>query len=107
MSDEWGPLIKHDGAAPLHLPKCDCTILVRFHGRGDTCDGPLARTAPNWFWRWQWVWTGWFRRELRPVCDDPAFAPIISYRIKRPKGLILLCDIAAEPELPIARRVKA
>jgi hypothetical protein len=52
---------------------------------------------PGFFWRWKRVRVSWFRTELRRVCDQPDYAPIIRYRIRKPKGFAILERIAANP----------
>lgn len=93
---EYGDWIKHDG------------------GRGPTWTGPISLMAegtgsvgppdeiitpdfPGFFWRWKRVRTGWFRSELRRVCDDPTYAPVIAYRFPRSRHVAALIALAADP----------
>lgn len=98
MAEEYGPWIEHDGAG-LHLP--DGTwFQYRAVGFGlapkDGCHID-ARQHPSFFWRWRRVREGWFGSKLVRVCDDPAYAPIVAYRIRKPRGLLILLEIAANP----------
>jgi hypothetical protein len=85
---EWGPWIEHDGAAPEPPHgvgwKLD-TVSVGLALRHPPACG-IGPGWPGFYWRWRRVRVGWFRTELRRVCDDPAYAPIIRYRIGRPRG---------------------
>jgi len=96
VTDEWGPWIRHDGAAPQVAPPR--TLLVEFEGEGLRApSGKITPSYPGFYWRWRTVKTGWFRREKRRVCDDPAYAPIIAYRLRRPPALRQLIDLAENP----------
>jgi hypothetical protein len=101
MSEEWGPWIKHDGAKPI-FPRHKLRLQIRYYGEGivPQAFARITDSYPGYFWRWRRVRTGWFRSELRPVCDDPAYAPIIAYRIRRPDALRKLIDLAANPPAP-------
>lgn len=100
MADEWGPWIEHDGAQPSFREgdKIRLRWLLR-PGLIAPSSGPMdCNTYPGFFWRWKTVQTGLFTRERLRICDDPAFAPIVAYRIRRPDALRRLIDIAADPE---------
>ncbi len=104
MSEEWGPWVEHDGSRPdLPYP---CFLCVACEGRGTTPgDGAaISSKTPNWYWRWRIVSTGrlWWKESQRVrVCDNPEYAPIIAYRIRKPRGMAILQEIAEgvrEPE---------
>ncbi len=104
MAEEWGPWIEHDGAG-ISVPE-GARLQIRWIGEGvppptGNCD---LRTLPNCFWRWRRVRTGLFKSELRRVCDDPVYAPIICYRIRRPDALRRLIDLAADPDRGVPQR---
>lgn len=94
MSGEW---IKHDGAQPQILPgKCEVKVSGEGikPGEGSTID----LDYPGFFWRMQRVRVLWLFRALRPVCDDPAYAPIVAYRsTDESEAMALLRKIAANP----------
>lgn len=104
MADEWTDWIEHDGGRP-NIPKQWVAIQTRFGGQGieppDAVAGDAVLDLPNFYWRWQTVKTGWFRKERRRVCDDPAYAPIIRYRFRKPRavpaGLTILQQLVADP----------
>lgn len=95
MADEgeWGPWIEHDGAG-VNVPG-QCVLEIEWADglgkyvpkEGATID---VNTYPGFFWRWKTVRAGWFRSERKRVCDDPDYAPIIRYRIRKPRGLTIL-----------------
>lgn len=104
MDDGWGPRIRHDGAG-VNLP--DGTRLrIEYLGSGimPGIDEHIGPNWPGWFWRWRWVRHGWFEKRRVRVCDDPRFAPIIAYWIRRPPAIELLRELAADPErTPVVR----
>ena len=101
MSEEWTPWIKHDGAEPQGLPhRARIRIIALADGISPEVGTVVSQEHPSFFWRWRRVRTGWFRSELRPVCDDPAYAPIIAYCIRRPDALRKLIDLAENPPAP-------
>jgi len=105
MSAEWGPWIEHDGGSVEGLLRLPCVIHYYFDPTGiaSTADGqPLPLNWPGFLWRWRYVRAGWFSTELRRVCDDPEYAPIVRYRIRKPRGLSILERIAANPADKIA-----
>jgi hypothetical protein len=84
---EWGPWIEHDGAAPLVPKGCESAVCEA------VCLGPgvfpgdvVTPQWPGFYWRWRKVRVGWFATEWLRVCDDPAYAPIVRYRFRRPPG---------------------
>lgn len=98
MSEGWGAWIVHDGAAPACLPD-GYVFELEYAGAGrgvrDWSVVDLSRW-PGMFWRWRRVRVGWFRSELRRVCDDPAYAPIGRYRLRRQRGMVVLERLLAE-----------
>lgn len=98
MSEEYGPWIDHDGSGPVCLKHGEVLHLIY--------DGPapdivkIRADDPSWFWRWKTVKTGWFSTEKRRVCDDPVFTPIIRYRIRKPRGLVMLERLIADLPAP-------
>lgn len=102
--DEWGPWIDHDGAKGQVAARTQRIQVRTFHceaaGKIFVSDADtITADFPGFFWRWRRVRTGWFRTELRRVCDDPAYAPIAAYRIRKPRGTVadLLSEIVARP----------
>lgn len=111
MSDEWGPLIAHDGATPIGRVPDGVILMVHFlvggGGRLIPPDGtPLTPRSGNWFWRWRRVRVGWLRWERQRVCDDPAYAPIIAYQLRRTSQVAKLRRIAENPA-PLPEEVPA
>ncbi len=93
MAEEWGPWIKHDGARPYELSGGQRVQVLWDTRSGTITPAPgskIDNLYPGWFWRWKRIKTGWFKAELLPVCDDPHYCPIIVYRIRKPRGLIIL-----------------
>jgi hypothetical protein len=97
---EWGPWIEHDGAAPVWKDRAFVRLKVGGAGFVTPLNEPSGWDDPGFFWRWRRVKTGWFRSELRRVCDDPAYAPIIAYRIRRPRALQDLIDLVENLPAP-------
>lgn len=103
MSDEYGPWVEHDGAAP-NLP-LGVTIMYEFSPESGRVEPPAGYfefdSCPNFFWRWRTVRDGWFGKKKIRVCDDPEYMPIIRYRIRKPRGLVILekliADLPADP----------
>ncbi len=88
---EWGPLIRHDGAAPM--APTPCRLHVYFEDTSGLMPQPDGKLHPDWpgfYWRWKAVRTGWFKTERKRVCDNPDYAPIIAYRVWKPGGLVVL-----------------
>lgn len=107
MSD-W---IEHDGAAP---PRFLMVQGLRFHVKYLARDQNLALAPhfmnldePQWLWRWKRVRIGWFRTELRRVCDDPSCAPIIAYQIIKPRALLDLIELVETLPAPVQPMVDA
>jgi hypothetical protein len=101
MSEEWGPWIEHDGAVPL-IP-CPRQIQVTVLPPG-TVPQAFSTVYPDWpgfYWRWRRVKTGLFSSEKRRVCDDPSYAPILRYRIRKPRGLTILENLIADLPQPV------
>lgn len=102
MSEDeaWGPWIEHTGRGAPNLPE-GTHILAQYETPGEIPQkyAGISCDYPSWHWRWKRV--GWFRREYRRVCDEPAYAPLIRYRIRKPRALTMLREIAEgirEPE---------
>lgn len=92
----WGPWLECDGAGfPRSLPFGRFTAEVRWAGDGLPPAMPITNTAPGLFWRWRRA--GWFSSRRVRVCDDPAYAPIIALRVRRPDAMALLEALAASP----------
>lgn len=91
MADEWSPWIEHDGGVPL-LPTYG-PVHMRWVsiGRGRTAPSsiPMSDTWPGFYWSWQEAPDGCHRR----VCCDPAYAPIVRYRFRRPQALRAMIDM--------------
>lgn len=94
MSDqeEWGPWVEHDGVSVAGLIPRTCQLQIICSGSGVTPEEgeTVGASWPGFFWRWKSVKTGWFSSKMRRLCDDPSFAPIIRYRVRKPRGLVIL-----------------
>ena len=94
--EEWGPWIEHDGAEPSipNLARFECRFTDGL-GKLVFAEGAEIDTStfPGFFWRWKTVRAGWFRSERKRVCDNPAYAPIIRYRIRKPRALLELINL--------------
>lgn len=78
----YEPWKKHDGHAQ---PRRNGPMQVHIIGDGKRpSEGETCGNIPNWHWRMKRVRTGLLRWETRPVCDDPAYAPIVAYRFMKP-----------------------
>lgn len=117
--EDWEPWIQHDGAYPPPELEARFQRGARIQVVEEIRDLSLItleRDArgnlllwPGFYWRWQNVKIGWFRTEKRRVCDDPAYAPIIRYRFRKPPraaastevGVEILRRIAADPKQPV------
>lgn len=105
MDQDWGPWIECDGArCPANLPPVRVQVVMDMR-LGDYLIGPPAdgfyiEDWPGFLWRWKRVRVGWFKSELRRVCDNPLYAPICRYRIRKPRALLNLVTIAADPYAP-------
>jgi hypothetical protein len=106
MADEWGPWIEHDGARPS-IPRNSTDIRYQVQTPGITPprEFPTVEDVENWpgfYWRPRDVKVGWFKTERRLVCDDPEYAPIVRYRIRKPPtlsvGMQMLQAIVADPK---------
>lgn len=109
MAEEYGPWIEHDGAG-VFVPDYTWIQWTALLPGLVPEDGGNIDTMrhPSFFWRWRRVRKGWFGSELVRVCDDPAYAPIYRYRIRKPRGLLILQEIAANPQaMPVADPVAA
>lgn len=98
MTEEWGPWIEHDGAEPEILSGSRVQIVTRGedHLISPRWNENLASQHPCWFWRWRTIRDGFFKTRLKRVCDDPAYAPIIRYRIHKPRGMVILENLLAD-----------
>jgi hypothetical protein len=111
MTDEieWGPWIEHDGRAPQlwssrQWPVCH-TVVEDQPGKINFSGGTISPRDPRFYWAWRRVRTGWFKSTRCRICDDPAYAPIIRYRLGRPRAQSIaftrLADIVATPSQPV------
>lgn len=107
MSDEWGPWIEHDGRG------CPCRgeVIEAIWFCGDyesnvgeagvvwlVPEGAGSNPRESSWW--------WFVNGAGVVeCIDPKTAPIIRYRIRKPRGLTILEDLIAD--LPVRPEVDA
>jgi hypothetical protein len=109
VTEEWGPWVEHDGAEVRSRIPAHAVIAIRLGAKG--IEPPyfkgISHNWPGFFWRIKRVKTGWFSSEWRPVCDDPAYAPIIAYRIRKPRGLVMLENLIAELPEPVGPKVDA
>lgn len=91
MSDEWGPWIEHDGKG------CPCVgmyVHVVFNMSNDFIGvagvSPLFNMTNGGSWNWR-----------------AGFDPIIRYRIRKPRGLIILQSLIADLPEPVRGSVDA
>lgn len=98
MSEEYGPWIEHDGSGPVDL-KHGTVVNLRYDGPAPV-NPKIRADHPSWFWYWKTVKTGWFSTKKRRVCADPAFVPIVAYRIRKPRGLVMLERLIADVPAP-------
>lgn len=96
MSDEadWGPWIEHDGRG------CPCVgryvgVESEWHGGRITYDEGCAGSSGGFSWDWQW-----FKKPV-PGHGGCSATRIISYRIRRPKGMAILNAILADLPAPV------
>jgi hypothetical protein len=82
VSDEWGPWIEHDGGG---CPVAANVTAQCFAWKFGTEVGPFTGVVvggpdSSWFWR---------KCPLRRyVCYNPNAAPIIRYRVRKPRALM-------------------
>lgn len=89
--DDWGPWIKHDGSGP---PSISAPVRVQCVAPdGDSVD-VVWDGYPGQSWFWRRTWWGKIEAEAKPI---------IRYRVRRPKELQLLRDIAASPPKELIR----
>ena len=88
MCDEWGPVIRHDGKG------CPVPVGTVVRVRLETDPGcfvevidTVERAGSAWFWK------NW----LLPFADGSLCGRVVSYQMKRPRALRMLCEIAADP----------
>ena len=101
MGDEWGPWIEHDGSWPPRGAREGMPISILASPESGYVRPTEECHARHFLWRWKAVPDGWFKTKRVRVCDDPSLMPIIRYRIRKPRGLTILEEIAQgirEPE---------
>lgn len=88
MAEEWGLWIEHDGTG------CPCVgafcEMVFEEDPGHICPPVygVAKGGKGWFWEY-WM----------TVHDDGRLCSrIVRYRIRKPRGLTILQEIAADPQ---------
>ena len=109
--DDYGPLIQHDGAAPMPILRFSGPVKVQMYwsnesGRISPDEAPATMPGdwPGFYWRWKTERYGLFRLKTRRirVCDNPDFHPIVAYRIKRGTDQVeALRHIAQDINAPI------
>jgi hypothetical protein len=100
MSEEWSPWVEHDGGSIIGRIPTPCRIDYISEMSGiylSTDERGLPDDWPGFLWRWKQVRVGWFKTELKRVCDDPEYAAVIRYRIRKPRGLSILERVVANP----------
>ena len=92
MSEEWGPWVEHDGKS---CPKGQVVKAVfRYRNGKKELRGPFVAGDQGGS---SWIWGDTQKPETWSVLPDGRRAmPIVSYQIKKPKGLSLLEEILAE-----------
>lgn len=90
MKDEWGPWIEHDGKP------CPC-LGEWVRCEMETNPGKFvvleARAGSMGAWSWDWKWWGKF-----PPGERERTARVLRYRIRKPRGLVILREVAREVE---------
>lgn len=81
MSSEWGPWIEHDGKGCPCVREYVQAVAERMPGDFVEVEGPCGEKGGE-----SWNWEFWLRRDV----DGNLFARIIRYRIRKPRGLIIL-----------------
>jgi hypothetical protein len=85
MSDEWGPWIEHDGKPVPHLAGLWAEIVNKFSSERIEKEERRIITGMGRSWDWS---------------NSPRFAPVIRYRVRKPRGLTVLENlIADQPQL--------
>lgn len=89
MAEEWSPWIEHDGkSCPVKGKFCHMEfknpVRPAFYIGGGVIqpDGTVkdfAKGGPSWF-------------------HDSGYNPVLRYRIRKPRGLTILQEIAADPQ---------
>lgn len=89
-----GPRVSHRQNIEIAYDKAEAE--GKLTSRGVDCISP---SYPGFFWRWKRVRVGWFKSEMRRVCDDPDYAPIKAYRLQKPRSTALdrLTEIVERP----------
>ena len=72
-------------------------LFVKYVSCGIAPPDSIPANWPGFYWRWTRVKTGWFKSERRRVCLDPKYAPVIAIRITKPRALLELIALAANP----------
>jgi hypothetical protein len=90
MSDEWGPWIDHDGGSLVFNSNVCLEVTFQIGGIEPPSKLHTGEQWPGFLWRWRTKRTGWFGQRKTRVCDDPAYAPVWRYRIRKPRGLTIL-----------------
>ncbi|MDA3888980.1 MAG: hypothetical protein PF443_09320 [Allgaiera sp.] len=83
MSEEFERWKHHDGGP---APRRTGFLEVRYEHPGIQLrpDASFDQDFPGWLWHHRRVRVGLFRWKVRPVCDEPLYAPIIAYRFRKP-----------------------
>ena len=89
MDECWGPWIEHDGKGE---PVPDGTVVQVAYASGNT---PVAQSAAGPWWR------GGGYRSWKGVRAN--YAPIIRYRIRKPRALIELIEMVENLPAPTER----
>lgn len=88
MSEDWGPWIEHDGRGCPCVGRMVEFVVLDLSGREITGIGIAnGDSGSSWFWR---------RLFFRRLCVDPDVLPIIRYRIRKPRGMVVLETLLAD-----------
>lgn len=97
MTEEWGPWIEHDGkGVPLCvIGKVSEVIAEHFDGTTTRQSGVIIDPTGDCYRAWNWSFFG-------KICVEQKclYARVLRYRIRKPRGLLLLQKLIAEIEAP-------
>lgn len=93
MSEEWGPWIEHDGKG-CPVIKGETVETVFSQPFGEEVGQGVAGSGGGGSWAWRKI------RYVGIVCYDESSAPIIRYRVRRPRALQQLIQVVENLPAP-------